>query len=97
MEVARKYEQQQEAIVSEMLGVAAGYADLMVHLGGVISRLDVTVGLAVAALTAPTPFTRPQVLATATDTDRVLQLNQVERCQIGSFCFAFLCYSFETN
>ena len=76
MDVARKYEQQQEAIVTEMMGVAGGYADLMVHLGSIISRLDVTVGLAVAALTAPTPFTRPEVMA-AEGGERVLQLNQV--------------------
>jgi DNA mismatch repair protein MSH2 len=59
--VWKKYEDQQAAIVSEMMSVGSGYADLMVHLGDVISRLDVAVGLAVAALTAPTPFIRPQV------------------------------------
>jgi hypothetical protein len=60
-DVWKKYEDQQAAIVTEMMSVGSGYADLMVHLGDVISRLDVAVGLAVAALTAPTPFTRPQV------------------------------------
>ena len=59
--MSKRYEVQQAAIVTEMMSVASGYTDLMVHLGSIVSRLDVAVSLAVAALTAPTPFTRPKV------------------------------------
>jgi len=61
-DVSQRYEQQQAAIVAEMLGIAAGYADVMNHIGRVISKLDVIVSLSLAAVSAPTPYVKPNVL-----------------------------------
>ena len=57
-----RYEQQQQAIVSEMLSIAAGYSDIMNHLGMLISKLDVIVALSLAAVSAPTPYVKPTIL-----------------------------------
>jgi DNA mismatch repair protein MSH2 len=60
-DLTKRYELQQESIVQEIIGISAGYADPMNHLGQVISRLDVLVALAVTAVSAPTPYCRPVV------------------------------------
>lgn len=60
-DLTKRYELQQESIVQEIVGISAGYADPMNHLGQVISRLDVLVALAVTAVSAPTPYCRPIV------------------------------------
>ncbi len=57
-----KYENQQSAIVSEMIGIASGYADVMNHLGMIISKLDVIVSLSLAAVCAPIPYVKPEIL-----------------------------------
>lgn len=62
-----RYEQQQQAIVEEMLGIAAGYADIMNHLGMLISKLDVIVAFALAAVSAPTPYVKPEILPESDD------------------------------
>lgn len=61
-ELFERYEQQQQAIVSEMLSIAAGYSDIMNHLGMLISKLDVIVALSLAAVSAPTPYVKPTIL-----------------------------------
>ena len=57
-----RYEEQQQAIVEEMLGIAAGYSDIMNHLGMIISKLDVIVSFALAAVSAPTQYVKPEIL-----------------------------------
>jgi len=64
--ITKDYERYQASIVLEMVGICASYADQMNHLGLVISRLDVVVGLAVAAVTAPTPYCRPRLVKDGT-------------------------------
>ena len=61
--VSDRYESQQSAIVAEMLGIAAGYSDIMNQLGLLVSKLDVIVSLALAAVSAPTQFVKPEMLA----------------------------------
>ena len=62
-----RYEKQQEAIVSEMLGIAAGYSEVMNHLGMIISKLDVITALSLAAVSAPTPYVKPEIMPDSTD------------------------------
>lgn len=62
LDISRRYESQQSAIVREMVGIASGYADVMNHLGLLVSKLDVIVSLSLAAVCAPTPYTKPRVL-----------------------------------
>ena len=59
--VSDRYESQQSAIVAEMLGIAAGYSDIMNQLGLLVSKLDVIVSLALAAVSAPTQFVKPEM------------------------------------
>lgn len=73
-ETSRRYESQQAAIVSEMLGIASGYSDVMNHLGMLISKLDVIVSLSLAAVSAPTPYVKPEVLPPF---DRRLEFRQL--------------------
>jgi len=61
-DVTKKYEEQQKSIVGEMITISSGYTDPMAHLGQVLSRLDVLVSLATAAVSAPSQFCRPKVL-----------------------------------
>jgi len=49
--------------VNEIVAISSGYMDPMTHLGKIISKLDVLVSLAVAAVSAPTQFCRPTVLS----------------------------------
>ena len=58
----RRYEDQQKSVVAEVMDVASGYADPLLHLGRCISRLDCIVAMAVAAVTAPTQYVRPKML-----------------------------------
>lgn len=62
-DLSLKYEKQQSAIVSEMIGIASGYADVMNHLGMIISKLDVIVSLSLAAVCAPIPYVKPEILS----------------------------------
>ena len=73
-EISRRYESQQAAIVGEMLGIASGYSDVMNHLGMLISKLDVIVSLSLAAVSAPTPYVKPEVLPPS---DRKLEFQQL--------------------
>ena len=58
----RRYEDQQKSVVAEVMDVASGYADPLLHLGRCISRLDCIVAMAVAAVTAPIQYVRPKIL-----------------------------------
>jgi DNA mismatch repair ATPase MutS len=52
-DLSKKYEELQRNIVNEMVAISSGYTEPMGHLGQVISKLDVLVSLAVAAVSAP--------------------------------------------
>jgi DNA mismatch repair ATPase MutS len=52
-DLSKKYEELQRNIVNEMVAISSGYTEPMAHLGQVISKLDVLVSLAVAAVSAP--------------------------------------------
>jgi len=64
-DVKRRYEDQQKSVVVEVMDVAIGYTDPLLHLGRCISRLDCVVAMAVAAVAAPTQYVRPRVLPTS--------------------------------
>jgi len=76
-DLSKKYEDQQKSIVSEMVAISSGYTEPMTHLGQVISKLDVLVSLAVAAVSAPTQFCRPKVVPTVSDQPSQLHLTQL--------------------
>ncbi|CAH2084761.1 unnamed protein product [Euphydryas editha] len=53
------YEKEQDKVVAEIIGIAAGYSECLSCLSHILSRLDVLVSFAVAATTAPLPYCRP--------------------------------------
>ncbi|XP_072932717.1 DNA mismatch repair protein Msh2 [Epargyreus clarus] len=55
------YEKEQDKVVSEIIGIAAGYSECLFCLSHILSRLDVLVAFAVAASTAPYPYCRPTI------------------------------------
>jgi len=60
-DLSSKYEEQQKSIVAEMISISSGYSEPMTNLGNIISRLDVVTSLAVAAVSAPVQYCRPNV------------------------------------
>eukprot|EP00092_Neocalanus_flemingeri_P017730 GFUD01019185.1.p1 GENE.GFUD01019185.1~~GFUD01019185.1.p1 ORF type:complete len:916 (+),score=230.63 GFUD01019185.1:47-2794(+) len=76
-DVSKRYEEQQKSIVSEMVAISSGYTEPMSHLGQVISRLDVLVSMAVAAVSAPTQFCRPKVLSPSPEQPAQLQMTEL--------------------
>ncbi|VVD05438.1 unnamed protein product [Leptidea sinapis] len=61
------YEKEQDKVVTEIVGIAAGYSECLFCLSHILSRLDVLVSFAMAASTAPSPYCRP-VLTESLDT-----------------------------
>ncbi|XP_063826756.1 DNA mismatch repair protein Msh2 isoform X2 [Ostrinia nubilalis] len=53
------YEKEQDKVVAEIVGIAAGYSECLFCLSHILARLDVLVSFAVAASTAPYPYCRP--------------------------------------
>ena len=47
-----------------MVSISSGYPEPLASLGASLSRLDVITSLAMAAVSAPTQFTRPRVRVT---------------------------------
>ncbi|XP_052894948.1 DNA mismatch repair protein spellchecker 1 isoform X2 [Anopheles moucheti] len=68
------YEEQQQAIVSEVIRVAIGYIEPWTMLNSQIAQLDCLVSFAVSASTAPTPYVRPKMQK---DGPSVLKLFQI--------------------
>ena len=87
-----RYEDQQKSIVSEMVSISSGYSEPLASLGGSLSRLDVVTSLAMAAVSAPTQFTRPRVRATQQGHSaqvRPLEKNKTQYLRLRLYDFDF--------
>ncbi|XP_047531319.1 DNA mismatch repair protein Msh2 [Vanessa atalanta] len=55
------YEKEQDKVVSEIIGIASGYAECLRALSLQLSRADVLLAFALAARAAPAPYCRPEL------------------------------------
>ncbi|CAH0399806.1 unnamed protein product [Chilo suppressalis] len=53
------YEKEQDKVVTEIVGIAAGYSECLFCLSHILSRLDVLVAFSVATSSAPYPYCKP--------------------------------------
>ncbi|KAL4716195.1 hypothetical protein ACJJTC_013972 [Scirpophaga incertulas] len=60
-QIKLSYEKEQDKVVTEIVGIAAGYSECLFCLSHILARLDVLVAFAVAASTAPYPYCRPAI------------------------------------
>lgn len=74
LKARREYEQQQQSVVKEIMGVAAGYIDSLQYLNDHLSILDVLTSFAVTTINAPIPYVRPQMLEQGTGSIELLQV-----------------------
>ena len=61
LHLKRDYSSVQGSLVSDVLGIAAGYNEPMLSLNYVLARLDVFCSFAYASAMAPIPYTRPVI------------------------------------
>ena len=69
-----EYEEQQSSIVEEVIRVALGYLGALSALNQEVAQLDCLVSFAVAAVSAPIPYVKPEML---TEGPRTLDLRNV--------------------
>lgn len=62
VDVNNAYEEQQKYVVSEICEIASGYSSFASQVGSLISGLDCLVAFAIAAVTAPVPYTKPTIV-----------------------------------
>ncbi|KAJ4452329.1 hypothetical protein ANN_03854 [Periplaneta americana] len=55
------YSEQQKAVVTEIVSIAAGYAGTLQQMSDTLARLDVLTSFAEVAASAPKPFVRPKL------------------------------------
>lgn len=69
-----EYEEQQKSIVDEVIRVALGYLGTFTRLNSHVAQLDCLLSFAVAAVSAPIPYCKPNMVDGAT---RVLNLREL--------------------
>ena len=81
-----QYQSLQASLASEVAQIAAGYAEPLLELNLILSRLDVIVSFACVSATAPTSYVRP----TITNRGEVLicsvRCNQLFNCMCVYVC-----------
>jgi len=65
LEFKESYRSQQNAVVVEIVTIAAGYASPLRSLGELIAQLDVLVSFSQAAASNPQPYVRPRINSSA--------------------------------
>ncbi|KAH7624522.1 hypothetical protein Ndes2526B_g00726 [Nannochloris sp. 'desiccata'] len=58
-----EYDSRQSALVAQVVGVAATFAEVWQRVGVLLAELDVLCGFADVAVSAPRPYVRPEMLA----------------------------------
>lgn len=61
MKARDDYEEQQQTIVDEVIGVASGYLGSFTRLNSYVAELDCYLSFAIAAVSAPTPYVKPKM------------------------------------
>lgn len=74
MEARDKYEEQQQSIVTEVISTATTYMGSFTRLNSHIAELDCLLSFAIAAVSAPTPYVKPNMSDTS---PRVLNLKRM--------------------
>nr|CAB3264028.1 DNA mismatch repair protein Msh2 [Phallusia mammillata] len=76
----RAYQLQQDAVVKEIVAIAAGYVEPMQVLGDLIAKLDVLVSFAQASVMAPMPYVRPKLHAMGSSNNRLKLVQSRHPC-----------------
>lgn len=62
-EKKEEFEEAHKKIVEEVIRIALGYSSAFMNMNQLIAQIDVFTSLATAAISAPTPYVRPEMLA----------------------------------
>ncbi|PVU98376.1 hypothetical protein BB560_005685 [Smittium megazygosporum] len=58
---SEQYSKSQSSLVNEILKVSATYCPVLLELGNTLAHLDVLISFAVVSMSAPTPYTCPEI------------------------------------